>query len=76
MKRKLSKKQKSALLEKLLANPNSWLHHNPIVRSLKLEGLPVTRANYLKLAGLPQNPHPELEAEIPDELRRGGPLDI
>ena len=41
---------------------------DPIQRELASVGLPLTRANYLRLAGLQEPLTAELEATLPDEL--------
>ena len=55
--------------EFLLRLPN--LAADPIVQELICEGLRVSRAAYLEMAGLPKRPRPEIEAQLPDGIRKG-----
>jgi hypothetical protein len=54
----------------LLRVPNTRI--DPILQALKAHGIPVTRRNYIALmdpGADPDNLHPELELELPVELR-------
>jgi len=67
------------VLQLLKANPSSRLGTDPVVMRLLTLGLPVTRVNYLKHMGnqdLSQPMDAEMDAELPEELQAGGPLDV
>ena len=40
-----------------------------VVQELLLDGLPVTRRNYLRYAGLKEPLNPEVEADLPEQLQ-------
>jgi hypothetical protein len=45
---------------------------DPVVQLLQEENVPVTRRNYLEAAGLEEPLDPEVEANLPEELRGAG----